>query len=50
MNENTITPTLLTVDEYFDLKLDLIDLQVLGLSDEEIEGYLEFFDNIPKEN
>lgn len=49
MTENSNTPILLTVDGNFDLKLDIIDLQVIGLTDEEIEGYLEFFDRVSEE-
>jgi len=44
------TPVQLLVnDKNFDLKIDMIDLKSYGLSDEEIEGYLEFFDQSLKE-
>ena len=49
MYETRYTPILLSIDSNFDLKLDVLDLQIYGLSAEEIEGYLDFFENIPKE-
>ena len=49
MNVTIASPIFLLVNSNLDLQLDMIDLQLHGLSDEEIEGYLEFFDITPKE-